>query len=305
MTRRTIALVVLLLLATAGGGQAQDSYTLKLKDTAQGDSYLFRHNDNIKTTSKVVDDQGNSQKTVNDTRSKAFAFVESIVQKPAGEALPTALRRGYRKAVVTWNDRTQTLPLDGLAVLIDRKDDKYEYRLEGGGKLTPEDIAELDLDFNKRSFNFLAQDILPDKAVKLKESWSLDPAVVFKAMTKDELQKIDLDKAKISARLVKVYDNNKSQFGVVEFQFELPLAVGAVVKSSGAAPSSKGFKILGGKLIIQGTFDGCIDGSLFARSTKATMNYELRGSNEDNLMTVLMALTASGTLEQSWEDMKK
>jgi hypothetical protein len=294
---RTIALVVTLLLAIACRGQAQDSYTLKLKEAAQGDSYLFRHNDNIKTTSKVVDDQGNSQKSVNDTRSKSFAYVETIVQKPAGETLPSALRRGYRKAVVTWNDRTQTLPMDGLAVLIEKKDDKYEYRLEGGGKLTPEDVAELDLDFNKRSFNFLAQDILSDKTIKLKDSWSLDPAVVFKAMSKSELQKFDLDKAKIGARLVMVYDNNKSQFGVVEFQFELPLAVGG--------RAGKSFKILGGKLSIQGTFDGCIDGSLFARSTKATMNYELRGSLEDTPMAVLMALTASGTLEQSWEDMKK
>jgi hypothetical protein len=81
----------------------------------------------------------------------------------------------------------------------------------------------------------------------------------------------------------------------VDFQFELPMAVGAVM--------GKGFKILGGKLVIQGTFDGCVDGSLFARSTKATMTYDIRGSQEDNLMPVLMVLSASGTLEQSWEDM--
>jgi hypothetical protein len=297
MTSRTSAFIVLLLLSTAGRGQAQESYTLKLKETAQGDSYLFRHTDNIKTTTKVVDDQGNSQKALTDTRGKAFAYVESILQKPAGQAVPTALRRGYRKAVISWNDRTQTLAMDGLAVLIDKKDDKYEYRLEGGGKLTAEDIAELDLDFNKRAFNFLDQDILPAKAVKLKDTWSLDGAVLLQGMSKDELQKFDRDKAKLNATLVKVYDKNKSQFGVVEFQFELPLAAGAMV--------GKGFKVLGGKLVIQGTFDGCVDGSLFARNTKAIMTYDLRGSQEDNVMPVLVVMTASGTLEQSWEDMKK
>jgi hypothetical protein len=297
MTSRTSAFIVLLLLSTAGRGQAQESYTLKLKETAQGDSYLFRHTDNIKTTTKIVDDQGNSQKALTDTRGKAFAYVESILQKPAGQAVPTALRRGYRKAVISWNDRTQTLAMDGLAVLIDKKDDKYEYRLEGGGKLTAEDIAELDLDFNKRAFNFLDQDILPAKAVKLKDTWSLDGAVLLQGMSKDELQKFDRDKAKLNATLVKVYDKNKSQFGVVEFQFELPLAAGAMV--------GKGFKVLGGKLVIQGTFDGCVDGSLFARNTKAIMTYDLRGSQEDNVMPVLVVMTASGTLEQSWEDMKK
>jgi hypothetical protein len=297
MIHRTSAFIVLLLLSTAGRGQAQESYTLKLKETAQGDSYLFRHTDNIKTTTKIVDDQGNSQKALTDTRGKAFAYVESILQKPAGQAVPTALRRGYRKAVISWNDRTQTLPMDGLAVLIDKKDDKYEYRLENGAKLTAEDIAELDLDFNKRTFNFLDQDVLPAKAVKLKDTWSLDGAVLLQGMSKDELQKFDRDKAKLNATLVKVYDKNKSQFGVVEFQFELPLAAGAMV--------GKGFKVLGGKLVIQGTFDGCVDGSLFARNTKAIMTYDLRGSQEDNVMPVLVVMTASGTLEQSWEDMKK
>jgi hypothetical protein len=297
MTRSTIVLAAISLVLTAVRGQAQEPYTLKLKEAAPGDSYLFKHTDNIKTTSKVVDDQGNSQKPVTDTRSKAFTFVESILQKPASQALPTALRRGYLKAAVSWNDKTQTLPMEGKVVLIDKKDDKYVYRLDGGGELTAEDTTELDLDFNKRTFNFLDQDLLPKQAVKLQDSWSLDPAVVLKSMGKDERQHFDLDKAKLSARLVKVYDRDKSQFAVVEFQFDLPLAVGAL--------AGKGLKILGGKLVLKGTFDGCVDGSVFARSTKATMTYDIRGSQEDNLKQVLVVLAASGTLEQSWEDTAK
>ena len=122
-------------------------------------------------------------------------------------------------------------------------------------------------------------------------------ATVLKSMGKDELKRFDLTKAKLNATLVKVYDRDKSQFGVVEFQFDLPLAVGA--------EAGKGFKILGGKLVIQGTFDGSIDGSVFARNTRATMMYDIRGWQEENLMPVLMTLMASGTLEQSWEDTTK
>jgi hypothetical protein len=297
MASRLFVIALMALALTTTRGRAQDTYTLKLKVAVQGDTYLFRHIDKIKTTSKVVDDNGNSTKGVNDTRSKSFAYVESILQKPADQALPTALRRGYKTAVVNWNDRQQTLPMEGKAILIDRKDDKYSYKLDGGGDLSAEDTAELDLDFTKRTFNFPDRDIMPKKAVKLNDSWTVDPAAVLKGMAKEEQEKFELDKAKLTAKLVKVYDKNNSRFGTIEFQFDLPLAVGVEV--------GRGFKILGGKLVLQGTFDGCIDGSVFSRQTKVTMTYDIRGSQEDNLMQVLVVMSASGTLEQALEDVGK
>jgi hypothetical protein len=297
MIRRTIIFATISLLFTAAHCQAQDKYTLKLKEPAQGDSYLFKHVDSIKTTSKTVDDKGNSRNPMTDTRGKSFTYEETVLEKPAGQATPVALRRAYQKAVVIWNDKSQTLPVEGKTVRITRKDDKYEYRLEGPGDLTPEDKAELNFDFNKRTFNFLDQDILPKEPVKVNESWSVDPKAILEGVSKDERKLFDLDNAKLTAKLVRVYENNKSQFGVVEFQFDLPLAVGV--------ETGKGFKILGGRLIMQGTFDGCIDGSLFARTTKATMTYDVRGSQEDNLKQVLVVLSSTGTLEQSREDVAK
>jgi hypothetical protein len=286
------ALIVIL----APAARAQDSYTLKLKEPAQGDSYLFKINDSIQFSRKIIDNQGNSQKATTDTRSKSFVYVETIVEKLAGKT-PTSLRREFQKAQVTWNDKAQTLPMEGKAVLIEKKDDSYKYRLETGVDLSQEEIAELDLDFNKRVFNFLGQDVLPAKPVKVKESWTLDPASVLKAMNKEESRQYDLKAAKMTATLERVYDKEKTHFGVVNFRFELPLAAGV--------EPARGFKIVGGKMVIEGTFDGCIDGTSFARTVKATMSVDLRGYQEDNLQSALVALSVSGTLEQSWEDAPK
>jgi hypothetical protein len=297
MTRRVLFVAVLALALAPLRGLAQETYSLKHKEAGQDDSYLLKHTENMKWFSRVIDNQGNSKREQIDTKGKTIIFVETVLQKAPGQGHATSLRRVYQKAELIGNDQTRTLPLEGKTVLIHKKDNAYQYRQEDGAALPAEQAGELDYDFNRRIFNFLDQDIMPSRAVQLNESWMLDPAVVLQGMGKDELKKYDLANVKLAAKLVRVYSQNKSQFGVVEFHFELPLTAGL--------EAAKGFKVVGGKLVIQGTFDGCIDGSTFNRTTKANVTSVIRGYQKDNLTPLLVVLEGSGTLEEVREDISK
>jgi len=55
-------------------------------------------------------------------------------------------------------------------------------------------------------------------------------------------------------------------------------------------------------VVIQGTMDCCIDGSSFQQTAKATMTMDLRAAADVNGMTFAFTIAASGTIEESQDD---
>jgi hypothetical protein len=176
------------------------------------------------------------------------------LEQKAGQRA-TRLKRKYEKATVTADGETKTLPYEGKTVLIEKKGEKYTFRIEGGDELSGADARELDSQFNQWgtvSDEQMEKAILPNKAVKVNEEWQLDPAALAQAF-KDA---VELDPAKTSGmgRLERAYKKGGRQFGVLVFR--LKIAPRALLEKGKRVPLEPG-----AAWTTNVRWDVCIDGS--------------------------------------------
>src|SRR5262249_44805917 len=156
--------------------------------------------------------------------------------------------------------------LAGKTVTIEKTGEKYEFKFADGSALGEAATEILDKEINEKS-DAGDEIFTPKKPVKVGETWSADLALAAKDLAKSGLT-IDADKSKATVKLTKVYDKNGSKFGSMEVKMEL-----IVTKASG-----KGQEIPmkdGSKLVIEGTLDGCIDGSSPAGESKVKMTGDM------------------------------
>jgi len=295
MNRRVIGCAVVALFVMASLCHAQESYTIKLKESQKGDSFKVKTGENKKQVTKVADGQGNVLNDMAQTEGKSFVYTTTVIDRPAGKSKPTSFRRTYEKAVITKDGEKRTSSLEGKTVVFDRKDGKLQVRLEDGSELTPEMLADLGDEAKDSSSDVSDEDFLPKNAVKLNETWTVDSKAIAK---KDaEANKIfDMSKAKINGKLVRVYKKGNSQFGVMEFDFHLPVNADLV---------QEGVKFKSGKLSMKLTMDVCIDGSLMEGTKKGTMDMDIHGGGEQMGIQFSVVSTLNGTMDEAREEVKK
>jgi hypothetical protein len=283
-------IAVLWISAFTSGVHAQEKYTLKLKEPAPGDSFVFRGSENTKTVTKYEGNQADM--TVMETKKgHSFLYTETYLKAPAA---PGSRQRSYDKALVTKEGDITILGLEGKTLLIEKKKDGFQFRWEGGGTPQGDDAERLEKEFDKKTNHFGDHNLMPTKAVKLNESWPVDVAEYMKGADENTAKMYDVGRAKFSAKLTRVYKQGDSQFGVIDFEFELPCRNGVEINS---------YTILEGKVVVKGTFDGCIDGSVFARTTKIGVTFDLRASLGEGGQTLVYQV--STTMEESRKDVAK
>src|SRR5262249_54017869 len=179
----------------------------------------------------------------------------------------------------------------GKTLFIEKKDGRFQFRIEGGEVLEGKEAEELNEEFNKGDFRKLTTEhFLPRKAVKLNEVWKYDVAALAKAFSGDG--KIDIDEAKSTGmgRLTKAYMKNGRQFGIIELTIEFPVTHLDIEGNKAATKE--------GKLKIELQADTCIDGTLDDSRLKGTVTGNIRADATINGMDLTVSITLRANLAE-------
>jgi hypothetical protein len=253
---RILSLVALVgLLAGPVRAGDQQTYTIKLKKGGKGTVTRVDKSASGTGQLKVTDNDGNVLQDKDEKKGTHYTYTQTILEKPEGKKA-TRLKRQYEKATVIEDGEKRTLPYEGKTVLIEKKGEKYVFRIEGGEELTGDDAKRLDKEFNKKddiSDEELEKGMLPGKAVRLNEEWKIPAALLAKGFGGEGLE-VDLDKSTATGKLIKAYKKGDRQFGVLVYVIKLEVkAVKAEGKRVQFQPGSRA------ELEIRA--DACIDGS--------------------------------------------
>jgi hypothetical protein len=280
---------------------AEETYTIKLKKSAEGDVTSVVKDEKI--VSKIVGKQGGD--TVLDevnSGSEHFKFKEKVLAADKqGHAIK--LRREYERAQKTKDDATDDYFFHGKTIIIEKKADesKFTFAVEGRDEITGDDAAPLDKEFNEKDSEIDEDEILlPGKPVELMEAWPIKRAdELFKEMVeKEEDVVLDLKNAKGTGKLTKVYKKDDMQFGIVEYQLTVP------VKAIGTKDIK--FKMNQGSLF---TFtilmDTCIDGQCGSGVVKSTFGMKGKGKLKSGGNEVEIEIDIQGSAKDVIDEEKK
>jgi hypothetical protein len=300
MRRNFWVVLVVGLLGSPAGVRAEEAYTIKVKQGAKGDRALVESQESEKTQVKVLDATGNAVEDKEEKKVTVLKYRQTILEIPDAKKQPTRLRRQYDKARLTKDGDTQTLAYEGKTVLIEKKDGKYRFQIEGGDELTGKDAELLDKEFNKENDtkSELEKAFLPSKAVRVNETWKID-AKAFKALAKgedDELP-VDFDKAVGTGKLVRAYRKDGHQFGVMEYHIDLPF--------KGTLGKAKIEVGAGTRMTLQIKVDGCIDGQLDAGTADITTKLDLTGTVKEGGNNFKLVLNMSANQKSAQKDLPR
>jgi len=255
---RSLSLLALVgFLAGPTAVQAQETYTIKIKKAVQGETTRADKKEQGAEEVKIADTNGNLLKEESKKHTKHFVYKETVLEKKPDDKRPTRVKRHYDMATVSDNTEKKTLPYQGKTVLIEKKGERYTFKIEGGDELTGEDAKQLNEEFNKKGKldeETFEKMFLPGKAVKEGESWKVDSQLIIKGLQEEGKMELDAAKTKATGTLTKAYKKDGKQFGVIVLRIEVaPKAFSEGGKSLPLQP--------GAKMTIDFTVDTCIDGT--------------------------------------------
>jgi hypothetical protein len=267
---RRLFLAALLGLAAVARLTAQEAVTIKLKKAGKGDTVQIEQRATEESTTQFLDPNGKEVPTKQgetpQKRVKLLVWRESILDADSASKRAKRLERAYEKARITVGANTETLPLEGKTVLIEKqKDGKYTFRAKGGEELKADVVQTLADEFNgQASDEFdMRKAFPPTKAVKPGDSWDVDPAPLVRDFSGGLM--IDGAKAKATGKLLGVRKEEGRTFGKMEFQVDLPL-------KGFVTPSGQSFAVDdGAKMSMTFNMDACIDGSAETGVLKSTI----------------------------------
>jgi hypothetical protein len=309
MARSSWFAVGLGLVLASAGARAGETYTIKVKEAAKGDVVQVDATDKTESQTRFVDAAGKplldpKGKPVFDKtqkREKVSVYRDTVLEKEPGKPRPTRSERHYDKAQLTTDGQAVDLPYQGKTVLIEKKDDKYHFRIKDGEELKDDDAQPLNEEFNQgedEEFD-LRKAILPGKPVAVDDVWKLDVAALVAAYARSSKMQLDADKAEGTGKLVKVYEKDGARFGVMELHLEIPM------KEIGQGKSKLTLKA-GSKWTMDITLDTCIDGSRLDGTRKslskigASGAVTLQGGTE-----IKQTITVSGESQETSKEVKK
>ncbi len=276
-------------LAVAVGPLAASAqeYAVKVKRPGLGDKTRGKVRDEFKVEFKVLDKDNNAVMEADETKTHKFDFREVGLERAAAGDELVSIKRHYEHAERTVKGTRETLPYQGKTVLIEKKDGRYQFRIDGGETLEGKDAEELNEDFNKGGLRKLVSEhFLPRKAVKVGDTWKYDVAPLAKAFSGDGKLEIDDAKSTGSGKLLKAYTKNGRQYGIIELTMEFPIT--HIDHDGNKVP------VKGGKMTIQLQADTCIDGSLGDSRLTGNVSGDVRAEINANGMdlTLVIAIRA-------------
>ncbi|MBI1917648.1 MAG: hypothetical protein HYS12_23380 [Planctomycetes bacterium] len=222
--RRDTFLAAVVLISVAAV-RAQDAFPITINEPGKGDLRLCDVSQNTLSSTKIVRLAGGQslhEKAASNAQHNVYR--ETILDRQPGQQRPTRLRRQYEKAAV-WTEGKQTvLPYQGKTVLIESRQGVYVFSIEGGKALADEADRLLDREFNREDALDLQRLILPGRAVRLDQAWTIDMTPIARAWERNTMMRIDAAKSTGTGRLTKVYQKDGHRFGMMAIRLEMPIA---------------------------------------------------------------------------------
>jgi hypothetical protein len=268
----------------------EKTYEIKLKKEAKGDRVKVASTDAGDMTF-LLEVMGQEMKK-GEKKTVKLAYTEEVLERDEKAKKPTKLKRTYQTAQRVKDGGKKTFVYQGKTVLIEKKGDKYVFTADGQ-PLDEEDAEELEEEFNKKDDIPLEnEDLMPDKPVKLNETWTVDADKVAKAFESGGPLSVVKDKTKVTGKLTKVYDKDGRRFGVIE----LDIVLG--VKDLKVDDQELAMKP-GSKVTVKVTLDVCIDGTAHTGTETGTMTFDLKGEIPNGSL----AVTGTAKFDKSQEDL--
>jgi len=206
----------LALALTAGlAAAADETYTIKVAEfPPQGESVKVSATEGMTQVLKVSDENGKVVRNQKTVASKTNVYTEKTLKAEGNKRVK--YQRAYDKAIEKVGDMEKKHPYQGRTVVFARVEGKYVVSAEGEPKLEEKDLAALADEANRETGDKLREALLPKKAVKVGDKWSLPAKQLTKLM---EGAPLDPDTVKGEGKLIKAYKKDGKQFGVMEFTF--------------------------------------------------------------------------------------
>jgi hypothetical protein len=271
------------LLVLPAAASAQPSYRITLKEPDNGTAALYRKLMRFRMAVTVARDRTGAR-FLSDEQALDIVYLETLLEKPTGANPPKKLQRRYLRGERTTKGGPQPLSLVGQTLLIDKPDGYYRFRTADGKTLDRPSANTL---AEAASANALYEEfhgelprlprlgaawLLPKIAVKVGESWSIDPGDFVGSLFGTKMMKLEPGQASGKGRLLRAYQTDGRQHGVLEFRIEVP------IKSFDLVPLRDAPKA--NKLVFRMVVDACIDGSRHAYRLKGSLECEFLGDIE-------------------------
>jgi hypothetical protein len=261
---RILSLVTLAgLFAGPVRGQEPQTYTIKLKKSAEGKSYRVELLDDGTQGLQVEELKGDGVQKKDEKVGRHYVYRQTVLKLDPGTDKATRLKQQYEKAREVEKGELVTLPYEGKTVLIEKKGNKYLFRIEGGEEITGADARFLNKHFNRDTPEGLTVEeaVLPRKAVRVNEPWQIDLAELAKALRRQGGLEMDTDPktTQITGKLTRVYKKDGRQFGVMVYHLKFRVkSMGKGGEQVKAEPNSH--------VDVKVKLDACIDGSARIRN---------------------------------------
>jgi hypothetical protein len=229
-------------LLCVAAGAAQETYRIRLRlEPDVGKSIDVKEESGQEVDQRILDEKGKELKKNQAKQVHREEYTHTVLKSDKGK--PVKYRRVYRKASISDDKQNFSLPHEGKKVLFEKTKTGWEVNSEDRKGLPAGTIKELSKHAGQSIVDSITP-LLPDRAVKVGESWSVSGKQA-QAIAPDA--PIDTKRSKGSGKLIKVYRKGKRLFGVLVFKAELVLMV------PGAGSEMK--------IAMEGTADAIIDGS--------------------------------------------
>lgn len=272
----------------AGTALGQDAVTIRPPKLNAGDR--VRTTKTEKTTSNVAFSvKGQAQKK-DETTTRTVVYVDEVVTANDKGGKPLKLKRTYEKYDVSKGvgGKDEPAPPLNTPITIEKKGDKYEFSSDK--PLDKGFAAKLSAEFDKASN---PEAVLPDKPVKPGDTWKIEGKKLDGLFGGDSPGVLDADKSSVTGKLVKTYQKEGKQFGVIEYTGTIAIkGLGEKVPLTVKAGSGMDVKM---------TMDGCIDGSTPAGDMKGSMKIKMDAEG----MGITMTVSADGTITETQVLLKK
>jgi hypothetical protein len=282
----------LLLPAFAVAAPAPETYTIKLKhNPSPGKSVTVKDTSKQTGSVKIFDPDGKLLMENKPDEAKEEIYTQKVLIQEKGDKRPQKYTKTFKKAVAIGNGTEKQLSYHGCTIVFELKDGKYQVAVEGDKAVTKKDLDALAKQANDQDAKTMDELLLPKTAVKLKEPWKLDVKNLAKLFGAGA--KVDVEKSKAEAQLLKAYKKDGKQFGVIELSIKLAIK-GLPGGIEFDPPATMDMKM---------TLDASIDGSDTSGSLTMTGKLKGKAGIDQNGMkfSIEMNMDTSGKQEQSSE----
>lgn len=283
MTR--ILFVVLAVVALlCSEGRTQEAIPIKFAEPKAGDRLKIEVEE--ESTFKMTVGSGGSAKVREQKSAKKVAFVEEVLV--AGDSpgkRPKKLTRVYERAEFVTGDKTQHGAPLKAEILIEKKDGKYTFTVDGKDVTGPLG-DDLKLTFDQPEVPWSAT--FPDKPVKTGESWKIDLAKAVPDAP--DGVKFDREKGNGGGTLVRTEKRDGALYGVFELVVELPITDLGENSQLALKPTSKRRSVVTGS--------ACIDGTTLGGKTVTKSTMAIESGAMDVVIVGKTDVTATKTVTQ-------